>query len=71
MTSISLNLEQLVRYIACALHTRTTKGMCMQNIIGISVTVRALEPGVRTMIRAHILDPPPPPPVVAAVASMQ
>ena len=45
MATISRNLEQLARNFA--LHSRTTEYMCLQNIIGISVKMRALGPGQR------------------------
>ena len=45
MAAILRNLEQLGRYFA--LHTMTTQSMCLQNIFGISVIMRALDPGQR------------------------
>ena len=47
MTNISRDLEQFGRYtLHCTPVTTITQGtgMCMQNIIGIPVTMRALEP---------------------------
>ena len=57
MAAILWHLEQLVRNFA--LYSRTTQGMRMQNMIGISVTLRTIEPA---QMYAQILDP-------AAVAS--
>ena len=45
MAAILWNLEQLGRNFS--LHSRTTQRMCMQNIYGISVIMRALEPAQR------------------------
>ena len=47
MATILWDLEQLHVGRFFALHTRTNQGMCLQNIIGISVTMRALEMGQR------------------------
>ena len=43
MAAISLDVEQLGRYFA--LHIRTTHRMCLQNVIGISITMMALDSG--------------------------
>ena len=45
LATILGDLEQLGRYFV--LHTRTSQGMCLQNITGISVIMRALDPGQR------------------------
>ena len=45
ISAISQNLEQLGRNFA--LHSGTTHGMCLHTIMGISVKMRALDPGQR------------------------
>ena len=45
MAAILRDLEQLGQYLA--LHTRTTQGLRLQKIIGISGIMRALDPGQR------------------------
>ena len=45
MTTILRNLEKLGQNFA--LHSGTIQDMCLQNIIGISVKMRALGPGKR------------------------
>ena len=57
MATISRNLEQLGRNFA--LHSGTTQDMCLKNIVWITVTVRALDPGQR-FEHTYVLDPPPP-----------
>ena len=64
MADISRNIELLGRNFA--LHSGTTQSMCLQNIIGISVKLRALDPSQRFKHTFWILDPPP----LAAAASM-
>ena len=45
MATILQNLDQLGQNFA--LHSETTQSMCLQNIIGISVQLRALDPAQR------------------------
>ena len=47
MATISQDPEQLGHRRYFVLYTRITQGMCLQNIIVITVTIRVLEPGQR------------------------